>query len=135
MSEPAKKMLEAETDAAAIDAAALDKLRLLDPSGAAGIVTRVLRAYVGSMERLMSQFDAALAAHDLTTLRHVAHTLRSSSASVGAQSMARACSVVEALTRDGDARAVGAPAQDMLHESRRALAAVRDILDTQGPAA
>jgi HPt (histidine-containing phosphotransfer) domain-containing protein len=115
-----------------LDPQALDKLRMLDPGGSAGILARVLRTYEGSLGRLMQQFDAAAETEDFATLRHVAHTLRSSSASVGAMAMAQVCGTVEALARDGQGQALKPAVREMQHESRRAAEAVRAMLAGQG---
>jgi HPt (histidine-containing phosphotransfer) domain-containing protein len=115
-----------------LDAGALDKLRALDPGGRSGVLLRVLGTFEGSLKRLMTQFDAARAANDLVMLRHVAHTLRSSSASIGALALSRECLEVETRIREGRTDDM-APALDaMAAESGRAAAAVRAMLDAPG---
>jgi hypothetical protein len=116
----------------ALDDAALGKLRDLDPDGRSGIVRRVLQTFDGSLAKLMTQFAAARATGDAAGLRHVAHTLRSSAASIGALELAQACQEVEAGLRAGvGARSSElAPKLDALAtESVRAAAAVRAMLD------
>ncbi|EHR70213.1 HPt domain-containing protein [Burkholderiales bacterium JOSHI_001] len=78
-----------------LDESALVRLAELDPSGSAGLVPRVLRTYVASLQRLLPQAGAALSANDAAALRYVAHTLKSSSASVGAQRLAAVCLSLE----------------------------------------
>ena len=82
-----------------LDADALAKLSELDPTGANQLVRRVLSAFAASAARLMPQFDAARAGPDLTALRYVAHTLKSSSASIGALALAQTCAQIENLIR------------------------------------
>lgn len=120
---------------AALDDAALGKLRALDPTGRAGIVQRVLRTYDGSLQKLMLQFEQAAAGNDVQGLRHVAHTLRSSSASVGAMQFSARCGELEALVRDGHLDRLAPAVDAMREESRRVVAAVRAMLDDQGPRA
>lgn len=117
-----------------LDPAALARLRELDPTGRSGIHLKVMRTYEQSIVRLMAQFEVARAAGDLAGLRHVSHTLRSSSASVGALVFSARCTAVETLVRDG-ATQLDAELDAMKIESARVLAAVRAMLAEQGPAA
>ncbi len=96
-----------------LDAAALAKLAELDPTGANQLVRRVLGAFTTSAARLMPQFDAARAGPDLVALRYVAHTLKSSSASIGALALAQTCSEIEGLIRSDTTHAL-APLLDAL---------------------
>ena len=114
-----------------LDAEALAKLHALDPRGQAGLVARVIGTYVASLRRLAAQFAVARAAGDATGLRHVAHTLKSSSASVGALALSGLCAAVEQQVRDGAPADMLAPQLDALGaEAARVLAA----LDGEGAA-
>lgn len=113
-----------------LDEAALARLRELDPTGQAGIVARVLNTFDASLQRLQAQFAAAQGANDAEAMRHVAHTLRSSSASVGAMELSAACRAVENAVREGRLADLPAEAQRLQHEFPRAAAAVRQALDT-----
>jgi HPt (histidine-containing phosphotransfer) domain-containing protein len=115
-----------------LDAEALDKLRALDPDGRADILLRVLGTYEGSLKRLMAQFDSARSTQDLPVLRHVAHTLRSSSASIGALELSRRCLDVELRIREGRTADLSGALEAMALESERAAAAVRAMLDRPG---
>jgi HPt (histidine-containing phosphotransfer) domain-containing protein len=108
-----------------LDAGALAKLQALDPQGQAGLVARVIGTYVTSLQRLVAQFAVARAAGDATALRHVAHTLKSSSASVGALALSGLCAAVEQQVRDGAPADALAPQLDALAaEAARVLAAL-----------
>ena len=82
-----------------LDADALDRLRELDPSGKSRLMERVLRAFHSSASRLALQFGDARRSGDMQGIRHVAHTLKSSSASIGALELARLCAEIEASIR------------------------------------
>lgn len=89
---------------AVLDAAALARLTELDPTGASRLLERVLQAFQTSAARLRPQFDAARRADDRATIRLVAHTLKSSSASIGALELSQLCAQVETAIRlDPDA--------------------------------
>jgi HPt (histidine-containing phosphotransfer) domain-containing protein len=121
--------------AVVLDPTALAKLQALDPTGRAGIVLRVLRTFEASLNKLMLQFDAARSCNELEGLRHVAHTLRSSSAAVGALQLSACCATVEALVRERRLDTLPAALDSMQAEGRRAGDAVRAMLDSMGPAA
>ena len=76
---------------ATLDAAALARLRELDPDGRHGVLTRVLAAFETSLARMLVQLRAELDAGDPGVVAGVAHTLKSSSASVGALALAASC--------------------------------------------
>ena len=82
-----------------LDADALARLTELDPKGENQLLERVLRAYQSSAARLMPQLETARLANDYATVRLVAHTLKSSSASIGALELSQVCAQVEALIR------------------------------------
>lgn len=85
--------------ATVLDAEALDRLRELDPTGKSRLLERVLRAFHSSASRLAQQFGEARKGGDMQGIRHVVHTLKSSSASVGALELARLCAEIESSIR------------------------------------
>lgn len=111
-----------------LDAACLQRLHDLDPGGQGGLVARVIRTYMQSLARLLDQLTQARASRDPAALRHVAHTLKSSSASVGALALAELCGDVERRLRDGDAASLDAQVDAMSCEGERVLAALRSTM-------
>jgi len=84
---------------ALLDEAALARLGELDPKGENRLIERVLRAFQTSVARLRPQFDAARAGNDRAGVRLVAHTLKSSSASIGAMQLSQLCAQIESAIR------------------------------------
>lgn len=84
-----------------LDHAALERLRELDPSGAARLLERVFQAFETSLARLLPTLLDAQSRGDLDGIRHVAHTLKSSSASIGALRLAQLCAEIEHMIRQG----------------------------------
>lgn len=115
---------EAPAWTAVLDADALDRLRELDPGGKAGLLQRVLSTYAQSLGRLLDQLAVARAASDAQGLRHVAHTLKSSSASVGALQLSALCADIERRVREGTGDDLGARLDALTLEGRRILAAL-----------
>jgi HPt (histidine-containing phosphotransfer) domain-containing protein len=115
-----------------LDAQALARLRELDPDGRHGVLQRVLVAFETSLTRMLVQLRGELEAYPQNqapdVVATVAHTLKSSSMSVGALPLARACSEVELKLRAGDTRALDRDISRLIHEGEAALAAVGTML-------
>lgn len=109
-----------------LDEGALARLRELDPDGRHGVMARVLAAYETSLSRQLEQMRAELAA-PTAGVALLAHTMKSSSASVGALSLARACAALEQRVREG-ATAQTHDVAELIALGEAALAAVRTIL-------
>ena len=107
-----------------LDAAALATLAQLDPTGANRLMQRVLTTYRSSMARLLAQLAHARAQPDPTAQRLVVHTLKSSSASVGALLLSQLCSDAEKALRDGRLDEVPSLLDQLAAESARVDAAV-----------
>ena len=114
--------------AAALDAGAIVRLRELDPDGRHAVVARVLSTFDTSLRRILAQLEAQRGTADAAVVAAIAHTLKSSSASVGALGLAAACADIEARLRAGDAGALAADVERLLAEGRAALQAVAAML-------
>jgi len=84
-----------------LDATALARLRELDPDGRHGVVVRVLEAFETSLGRLLGQLRDEPDAGDAAVVAGIAHTLKSSSASVGALALSARCAEIERRLREG----------------------------------
>lgn len=114
---------------AQLDAEALARLRELDPKGENQLVDRVLRAFETSVLRLLPQLEAARASGDRAGVRHVAHTLKSSSASIGALALSQHCAKVEGLIRENSSEDLQAPLAALVAELDAVRAAIRTMLE------
>ncbi len=112
-----------------LDAAALERLRELDPKGENQLLQRVLSAFQTSIARLVPQVREASAADDLTGVRHVAHTLKSSSASIGAMKLAQMCGEIESMIRLDKVESLVPRVDAMCVEIDTVLQALRQLLD------
>jgi HPt (histidine-containing phosphotransfer) domain-containing protein len=111
--------------ATTLDPAALQRLHDLDPSGASRLVERVFVAFEDSIRRLRPQLLDALARGDANGLRHVAHTLKSSSASIGAIKLSQLCAEMESMTRDGQTDGMADRTHELCAEIDAVLAALK----------
>jgi HPt (histidine-containing phosphotransfer) domain-containing protein len=114
---------------AVLDEGAIARLRELDPDNRNRLVPRVLRAFVTSAERLLAQLRAPAATHDLKVIRHVAHTLKSSSASIGAMRLSQVCGAVELLIRNDVTADLDSQVDALEAEVRAVLQALQPMLD------
>jgi CheY-like chemotaxis protein len=112
-----------------LDAAALDRLRELDPKGENQLLQRVLTAFQTSIARLVPQVQAASANGDLAGVRHVAHTLKSSSASIGAVKLAQLCGEIESMIRLEKVDSLAPRVAAMCAEIDTVLQALKQLLD------
>jgi HPt (histidine-containing phosphotransfer) domain-containing protein len=125
-------MSSSERSAHPLDAESLARLRELDPGGASGLMARVVKAYMNSLDRLLPELQAARgAAGNLETIRQVAHTLKSSSASLGGLQLSRHCAEVEALAREGARERIEPEIDAMLAEVSRVRLALATLGETQ----
>jgi HPt (histidine-containing phosphotransfer) domain-containing protein len=85
-----------------LDAACMAELRALDPDGKSQLVKRVLATYQASLAKLVGQLQLARAEGAWDQVSRVAHTLKSSSASIGALALSSLCADIERLLRAGD---------------------------------
>ncbi len=116
---PARQVLEPR---------ALAELQQLDPTGSHGLVQRVLRTYVTSLERLVGQMRGSLDGGDMDALRLSVHTLKSSSAAIGALNLASMCADAEAMVRESRRVELSALIARLLIEASQVEAAVRRLL-------
>jgi HPt (histidine-containing phosphotransfer) domain-containing protein len=114
--------------AAVLDPVALQRLHELDPQGTNRVVERVLHAFDASLARLLPQSQQALQQGDHEAVRHVVHTLKSSSASVGALALSQCCSEIENRLRLQQFDGLGALVAGMAAEGGRVRVALRGLL-------
>lgn len=112
---------------AMLDGQALDRLRELDPGGTMGLVPRVLRTFDSSLIKLLQQLQEAQGADDHQVVRHVAHTLKSSAASVGALQLSAMCADIERRVRESDTAELPARLDAMVAECQRLRTGLKSI--------
>ncbi|MFX1680739.1 Hpt domain-containing protein [Mitsuaria sp. CC2] len=114
-----------QPEPAVLDDQALARLRELDPAGVNHLLDRVVAAFLKSLDQQEQVLAAGREApRDLNGLRHVAHTLKSAAASLGATVLSQRCAEIEALARsgreDGLADLIGTVLDDIV-AARRAM--------------
>jgi len=82
-----------------LDPEALDHLRALQKGSERNILGKVVQSYLNTAAQLLQRMQKAVARTDAVALRRAAHTLKSSSASLGALVLAALCKDLEAMGR------------------------------------
>ncbi|MDB5746893.1 MAG: hybrid sensor histidine kinase/response regulator [Massilia sp.] len=100
----------------AINARALDNIRALSQQGGDALVQKVVQAYVGDAPQHLRTLRQAVVGHDADTVRRVAHSLKSASANVGAETLARLCKNLEQMGRNASVTGAAALLTDMEDE-------------------
>jgi HPt (histidine-containing phosphotransfer) domain-containing protein len=111
-----------------LDATCMAELRALDPDGKAQLVKRVLATYQASLTKSVEQLRAARGEGAWDQVSRVAHTLKSSSASIGALALSALCADIERLLRAGDDAGAAALIDSFHAEAQRVDGAVGHML-------
>ncbi len=94
---PAADTRTNRSDGDCIDENILDEIRALQRDGQPNVLKRITETYLSSTEALMVDLDTAVAAGDAVGLAEAAHSLKSSSANVGATQVVALCAELEAM--------------------------------------
>ena len=80
----------------------LDELGKVRTNGKPELLARVINLYLAESPKLMQKLKQAAAAGDAPEIARCAHSLKSSSANVGAKALSRHCEEIEASARRAD---------------------------------
>ncbi len=107
--------LEADNDAEIIDDSVLGELAVLPQTGDQNLTRQIIETYLNTSLDLMTRLGDAIDRDDSECIRQSAHSLKSSSANVGATGLAELCASIEMSTRRTD-RASAATLQRQIRE-------------------
>ncbi len=109
-----------------VDFAAWEPIRMLKRPGHPDPLEKMLARYLEDSRKMVDQLRQAIASNDPAALHAIAHRLKSSSATLGALTVAAHCKELEALGRDR--RIEGAP--DRFRQLERDFDAVCSVFHT-----
>jgi len=107
--------------------AALAQIRSLQRPDAPNIVDRVITKYVANTAKLLADLQEGLRQSNADTLHEIAHTLKSSSANVGAIRLSEKCHTLEQLTRSS---CLTADMASLVHDITSEYETVKPLLVT-----
>jgi signal transduction histidine kinase/DNA-binding NarL/FixJ family response regulator/HPt (histidine-containing phosphotransfer) domain-containing protein len=110
----------------ALDAAALENICALQRPGAPDLLTTVIQHYLALAPQLLQALREAIPRGDHLAIRHAAHSLKSSSANLGALTVATLCKELELMGQQQrlDAAAQALTALETAYEAARAALVV-----------
>ena len=85
-----------------LDHSAIDAVRQLDPDGNDRLLSRLIALYRDDSSQLLADIDNAMKSSDAEGVARAAHTLKSSSANLGATNVAAIARQIEHSARGGD---------------------------------
>lgn len=111
-------------DVASLDRQAWESLRALQQRGQPDLLAKVLAKYVEASHELIVAIKAAVQRGDADGLHRGAHSLKSSSATIGAYRLAELCKRGEQLGREGKLETARRVVADIEYEYDRVRALV-----------
>ena len=112
---------------AVLDLDIVASIRALDGEGGTGLFEELVGLFVADAQRQVRAIEEALTAGDARTLERCAHTLKSSSASLGAGELSSICFELEKLGRAGSLAQAEALVRRTSEACRRACRALESI--------
>jgi len=88
-------LMQDPPDENVLNAACLDALRAMQRPGKPDFLLRVATLFIDNAEKQLSEFQTAIDNQDLKTMGKIAHSLKSSSATIGALSVSELCRQIE----------------------------------------
>ena len=104
-----------------LDHSALDQIRMLEGPGREGLLKKVVGLYLSDSQKLVEKIQASAGTGDAEALRRAAHTLKSSSANVGARAVYEVCRRIEEETASGNPPPLGSPEFERLEDEYRSV--------------
>ena len=114
-----------------VDLSVLRNLESLEVEGSSDLLLRVIEAFLTSSTKLLSAAQEAFASDDPDAVARAAHTLKSSSAQLGAERLSVLCKELEARGRARSLEGV----QELLEQINTEFEAVHEHLSAQRPGA
>ncbi|MGB5161417.1 MAG: two-component regulator propeller domain-containing protein [Thermoanaerobaculia bacterium] len=128
LAQPEESTSDSKSDAprstSPIDASAIETLQTLESNGSPGLVARVIETYLRTSPEMIESMRQALDSDDAEAIERSAHSLKSSSATLGALELAELCKELEQIGREAEttrAAAVFASLETEFDRVRRAL--------------
>jgi len=104
----------------------LNDLREIEAKGSSNLVARVIDAYLGKSPALLATILEAVEQDDPESLAKAAHSLKSSSANLGAETLWGQCRAIEALCCEQTTKGRGELAAEIEDEFARVCAALQE---------
>jgi histidine phosphotransfer protein HptB len=114
-------------DSPIIDPEAINNLKDLNPGDNGEFLREIVGIYIEDTPNRLTELKTSLAAGDIPTFTRAAHTIKGSSANVGATALKEVAERLEAISRKDGLGAVAPLVADCEQEFARASAELRRI--------
>lgn len=114
--------------APALNPVRLEQIRELDPTGESNLLQKILQAFLESADNSLLQLELAILHNDAESLRQSAHTLKSSSGNIGAESLSAIFKQLEIDGRVGELTRAKALQENMRSQYQSVVTEIRKIL-------
>lgn len=115
-----------------LDTGALDAIRTLDTSGGNDLLGKIIDLYINESTRLVGCLELAVETGDCEEIRKCSHSLKSSSANVGATTVATVSRDLELAGREGSLATATELFSQLQKDLAEALAALGRIATNTG---
>jgi hypothetical protein len=109
----------------ALDLAVIERIRDMEKRGASRLLQRLIATYLATAAKHVADAEQALASGDASALRHAVHTLKSSSANLGATGLSQHCATLETHARASQIQAARRDWPAARSEYERAVVALK----------
>ncbi len=117
-----------------LDMSIIERIREMEQRGAARLLERLIETYTTTATKLMADAELALAQSDPVMVRHAVHTLKSSSANVGATLLSERFGAIEVHVRGGKTQEAEHEWPEVRVEYARVVQALRNLLTVENTA-
>lgn len=93
---------DSQSEGRVLDLDVIAELRELGGDDDPGLLLELIETFIEDAPRLLAEMERAFEDSDLERMERAAHTLKSSSASMGGLVLCGVCSEMEAAAREGD---------------------------------
>ncbi|RJP29226.1 MAG: Hpt domain-containing protein, partial [Candidatus Omnitrophota bacterium] len=118
----------ADSKASPLDLTALDNIRILQTAGEPSILTTVIHNYLNHSQKLIHTLKQASHTTDVKSIEMAAHSLKSSSANVGAIELSSYCKKLEYASRAGSTETLSSWIPKIESEFARVETALQKVL-------
>ncbi len=115
-----------------IDHEVLEKLNALQRAEAPRLLARIIQSYLKTSPQLVQTIQNAVACNNATALHRAAHTLKSSSASLGAMTLAVLCKDLETMGRTNESTQAATVLAQLLVEYEAVCIELAAVLHKHG---
>ncbi|HKO68115.1 MAG TPA: response regulator [Burkholderiaceae bacterium] len=126
--------LVANQEAPVLDMSVIERIREMEQRGAARLLERLIETYTSTATKLMADAELALAHRDPVMMRHAVHTLKSSSANVGATLLSEHFGAIEVHARGGETQRAEQEWPAVRAEYTRVVQALQALLTVENTA-